>query len=308
MAKQSTLNASIKPLLHPKYWPSWAGLGGAVLLSHLPWSVQRSLGKSLGSLMYKVANRRRHIAEVNLDICYPNLSKAERDTLAHRHFQSMGQGFFETLCSWFRAPDAFAKHTEFHGNDLLEKLLSQNKGCIMIGGHFSSLDLCGTLLAGHIPVHPIYKLQSNPVINWAMEHKRSKVYEKTIERTNMREVIKSLKQNRIVWYAVDQDYGRRHSVFAPFFNRECATISHVGRIIKMTGAPVIAFDYARTKTGYALTLTEIKDFPVDDEVAAATLMNQLMERFIEPKKEQYFWTHRRFKTQQDPNTPSPYQR
>ncbi len=275
-------------------------------ISHLPWGCQRVIGKSFGSLMYKVAGRRRHIAQVNLEICYPSWTQDQRDTLVKQHFQSMGVGFFETLCSWFRSPKMFAKQTTFIDHGVVEKLLSQNKGCILIGGHFSSLDLCGTLLAGHIPVHPVYKLQSNPVINWAMEHKRNRVYEKTIERTNMREVIKSLKNNRIVWYAVDQDYGRRHSVFAPFFNRECATIAHVGRIIKMTGAPVMAFNYARTEMGYSLTLEEVKNFPADDEVAAATLMNQLMEGFIASKKEQYFWTHRRFKTQQDPNAPSPY--
>ena len=66
-----------------------------------------------------------------------------------------------------------------------------------------------------IDVHPIYKLQTNPVMNWVMERQRQAIFSKTIERTNMREVLKSLKQNKAVWYAVDQDYGRRNSCLRP---------------------------------------------------------------------------------------------
>ena len=308
MAKKSTLDASIRPLLALRYWPSWLGLGVAAGISYLPLSSQHMLGKQLGTVMFHCAKRRRHIADTNLKICYPTLTEEERVDLTKRHFQSMGKGFFETFCSWFQPPEKFQSATTFEGQDVVDKLLSQKKGCILIGGHFSSIDLCGTLLAGHIPVHPIYKLQSNPVVNWVMEHKRKAVYEKTIERSNMREVLKSLKQNRIVWYAMDQDYGRSHSVFAPFFNRECATISAITRIAKLTGAPIMAFDYARVGKTFSLRLIEMKDFPLNDDIAAAKTMNGLIEQFIAPKKEQYFWTHRRFKTQKNENTPSPYDR
>lgn len=306
MAKTTSLEQSITPLLHPRHWLTWFGVFIAWSLSFLPLKPQRAAGKALGLLLHAIAKRRRHIADTNLQICYPNMNADERKALIKEHFKSMGQGVFETFSSWFQPPEKLVKLAEFDDQALVADLLSRGTGGILIGGHFSSLDLSGTMVSQHLPLHPMYKQQGNPVINWVMEHRRQAVYEKTIERSNVRDAIKSLKSNHFIWYAVDQDYGRRHSVFAPFFGRECATISHVGRLIKMTGAPVVAIDYARTETGFKLKLMEVKDFPADDDVAGATVMNRLMEEFIEPKKAQYFWTHRRFKTPPIEGDKGPY--
>lgn len=307
MARRKTsLNESIRPLLHPRYWATWCGVGIAWTLSYLPLKVQRFAGKALGLVFHSFAKRRRHIADVNLQICYPDMNLEERKTLIKEHFKSMGQGIFETFSSWFQPPEKLVKLASFNDQALVKDLLDRGTGGILIGGHFSSLDLSGTIISQHLPLHPMYKLQSNPIINWVMEHRRQAVYEKTIEKSNIRDAIKSLKSNHFIWYAVDQDYGRQHSVFAPFFGRDCATISHVGRLIKLTKAPVVAIDYARTENGYELSLIEVKDFPANNDEAGAAVMNKLMEEFIAPKKEQYFWTHRRFKTPPVEGDSSPY--
>jgi KDO2-lipid IV(A) lauroyltransferase len=41
-------------------------------------------------------------------------------------------------------------------------------------------------------------------------------------------------------------------------------------------------------------------------VTNATIINKLMEDAISTKKEQYLWSHRRFKTQPVKGDPSPY--
>ena len=306
MAKQSTLNKSIKHFIGPKHWLSWFGMGIAYTLSFLPWSLQQGLGKNLGRALYAIAKRRRHICDVNLKICYPEMTSTERKNLTKAHFESMGKGTIETFSSWFQSQKKFQARVTFEGQEVIDKVLAKGRGCILISGHFSSLDICGGQMPRFIDVHPIYKLQRNPVMNWVMERQRQAIFSKTIERTNMREVLKSLKQNKAVWYAVDQDYGRKNSVFAPFYGRQCATIAHIGRIANMTNAPVVLYDYGRTKTGYHLSLKEVENYPSQDDVENATKINELMEVVIAPKKEQYFWTHRRFKTPMIPGTPSPY--
>ncbi|MBJ7538874.1 lysophospholipid acyltransferase family protein [Marinomonas transparens] len=306
MAKKSTLDTSITQFLGPKHWFSWCAMGIAYLLSFLPWSLQQGLGKHIGRLLHSIAKRRRHICDVNLKICYPDMSDKERQALTKAHFESMGKGTLETFASWFQEQKKFQSRTTFEGQEVIDKVLAEGRGCILISGHFSSLDICGGQMARFLDVHPIYKLQTNPVMNWVMERQRQAIFSKTIERTNMREVLKSLKQNKAVWYAVDQDYGRKNSVFAPFYGRQCATIAHIGRIAKMTNAPVVLYDYGRTDNGYHLSLTEVENYPSQDDVDNATRINELMEAVIEPKKAQYFWSHRRFKTQPIEGAPSPY--
>ncbi|GAB3482180.1 lysophospholipid acyltransferase family protein [Marinomonas epiphytica] len=306
MAKSSTLDKSIRHFLAPKHWPSWLFMGIAYLLSFLPWQALQGLGKWLGRILYLLAPRRRRICDTNFKICYPQMTALERQQLTKEHFESMGKGVLEMFSSWFRDSERFAKRISNEGQDVIDDVLSRGRGCILISGHFSSLDICGSQVPRFVDVQPIYKLQRNPVMNWVMERSRKKLFSKTIERSNMREVLKSLKKNKAVWYAVDQDYGRQDSVFAPFYGRQCATIAHIGRIAKMTNAPVVLYDYSRTKAGYHLAFSEVKDFPTGDDVENATIMNKLMENVIEPKKEQYFWTHRRFKTQPVEGDPSPY--
>ncbi|MBR7889041.1 lipid A biosynthesis acyltransferase [Marinomonas sp. A79] len=290
----------------PKHWVSWFAMSIAYLLSFLPWSAQQGIGKYLGRFLHLLAKRRRHICDVNLQICYPTMTSKERQVLTKSHFESMGIGTIETFSSWFQPQSRFQSRITFEGQDVVDKVLAEGRGCILISGHFSPLDICGSQMPRFMDVHPIYKLQTNPVMNWVMERQRKAIFSKTIERTNMREVLKSLKQNKAVWYAVDQDYGRKNSVFAPFYGRQAATIAHIGRIAKMTNAPVVLYDYGRTKTGYYLKLTEVENYPSSDDVENATRINELMQSVIETKKEQYFWSHRRFKTQEIAGSPSPY--
>ncbi|GAA0828807.1 MULTISPECIES: lysophospholipid acyltransferase family protein [Marinomonas] len=306
MAKKSTTELTFKQLLAPKYWLTWLAMSITYLVSFLPWRAKQTLGKYLGLLLHKTAARRRHICDVNLQICYPDMTPEERKALTRQHFISAGKGFLETFDAWYQPASKLMPRVDFDSQAVVDKALEAGKGCILISGHFAPLDLCGTLIASHLDLHPIYKRQNNPVFNWVMEHQRKKVYSKTIERSDMREVLKSLKLNKPVWYAVDQDYGRKHSVFAPFFGRECATISHIGRIAKMTKAPVLMLDYGRTENGYTYRFTEVENYPTEDDVTNATIINKLMEDAISTKKEQYLWSHRRFKTQPVKGDPSPY--
>ncbi len=308
MAKKSTLDKSFTSFIGPKYWLSWAGMGIAYLLSFLPWPVLQAFGGFVGRILYLLAPRRRYICDVNFQICFPEMSAAERKQLTKEHFDSMGKGLLETFASWFQNKEKFASRITFEGEDVIERVIEKGRGCVLISGHFSSLDICGSQVPRILDVHPIYKLQRNPVMNWVMERQRKALFSKTIERRNMREVLKSLKKNKAVWYAVDQDYGRKDSVFAPFYGRECATIAHIGRIAKMTNAPVVLYDYGRTKNGYKLIFTEVENYPTEDDIVNATRINELMEQAIEPKKAQYFWAHRRFKTQPIAGDPSPYKK
>lgn len=305
MAK-TTLDKSIIHFMGPKHWPTWFGMGAVFLISFLPWPIQKLLGTTLGRLIYRLSANRRRICNINLGLCFPEMSDEERKSLTKAHFKSMGIGIFEMFATWFQDRSKTASKVSFNNQDVIEKALAKGKGCIIIGAHFSSIDLCGTHMARYIDVHPIYKLQRNPVMNWIMERQRRNIFTKTIERSNVREVIKSLKNNKAVWYAVDQDYGRANSVFAPFYGIECATISHISRLAKSTKAAILLYDYGRTESGYFLSLQELDDYPTGDEVEDATKINKLIEAQIEPKKEQYFWSHRRFKTPVIPGAPTPY--
>lgn len=81
--------------LHPRYWLLWLGLALLWLLVQLPYRVLLALGRGLGVLMLYGAASRRHIVTRNIELCFPELSEAERKQLVSENFASMGIAFLK---------------------------------------------------------------------------------------------------------------------------------------------------------------------------------------------------------------------
>jgi KDO2-lipid IV(A) lauroyltransferase len=67
----------------------------------LPYGAQLALGRVLGRIAHKVAHKPRHVAEVNLALCFPEQSQGWRDDLVRRHFEALGMTLFEMATAWW---------------------------------------------------------------------------------------------------------------------------------------------------------------------------------------------------------------
>jgi len=59
--------------LHPRFWPTWLMFFLLWLVTRLPFSLQMHSGRLIGRIAYRTARRRRHIAEINIGLCFPRL-------------------------------------------------------------------------------------------------------------------------------------------------------------------------------------------------------------------------------------------
>ena len=102
--------ASMMALLHPRYWPTWIGLGVLRVFEPLPYPLLVWLGRRIGGLLAWLPLGFVRIARRNLELCLPQHSPAERQRILHEHFRSVGIGIFETALSWwsFGRPDTQA--------------------------------------------------------------------------------------------------------------------------------------------------------------------------------------------------------
>lgn len=211
-------------------------------------------------------------------------------------------GFIETGFSWFAKESRLKPLVELTGKEYLDAAKAKGNGVLLIGGHFTNLDLGGRLFALHYDFDVTYRPHSNPVLEYIIFTRRQKSFAHVIERQNMRQLLKSLKSGRIVWYAADQDYGRKHSVFAPFFGIPAASINATPRLVKANNSEVLFLSHIRKKdnSGYLLELSKpLENYPSGDDVADATQINHALENAIVKAPEQYMWVHRRFKTRPD---------
>lgn len=291
--------SSIGALLHPKYWPTWLAIGLLRVIGWLPFSWQLSIGARLGDFAYAFAKSRKHIAKTNIDLCFPALSDADRNQLLKSTFQNNGRGILETAFAWRGAIDALNDRFSFIGLEHLEIAAKEGNGVLLLGMHFSTLDLCGAALGRKVPFDVMYRRnKKNALLESVMRDGRTRNFPNAIERSDIRAVIKALKAGHIVWYGPDQDYGRKHSVFAPFFGIQAASITATARIANITKAPVVMFQHRRDENDhYIIELSKpLTNFPTGDDAEDATTINQLVETAVEKSPDQYWWVHRRFKT------------
>ncbi len=291
-----------KQFLAPKYWPTWAGLGLLYIICRLPFHWQIKLGNAVGDLMHLLFKSRRHITEVNIRLCFPEFSEPEQQQLVRDVFRNNAIGMFETSMSWWRSNRFLSMPVNLKGQQFLDDALSQNKGVILLGAHFSTLDMGGRLLARFYNVGAMYRKHNNPLMDFVIKQGREKHLNQTIERKNLRGVLKALRNNQVVWYAPDQDFGPKHSVYAPFFNVPAATITATSRLAKLNNSPILMFAHHRChdNSGYELELFPvIQNFPSGDDVQDAARINQELEKGILKDPSQYMWVHRRFKTHPD---------
>lgn len=291
--------AFTRALLHPRHWLTWSLIGVAVLLTRLPYKVQLSIGKAVGLLLHKVARSRRHIAEVNIRLCFPEKTASEQAQLVRRIFIDNGIGFMETMISWFRKPDYLLPITQFHGLEKLAAANAEGRGVMLLGAHYSMLDLAGTLLSNRIVLSVTYKPQGNPVMNFVMERGRARAYKNCFVSKDIRNVIRALKQGDTVWYAPDQDFGHRNSTFATFFGVPTATLTATSRIVKSGNAVVLPITYFRREdnSGYDISIHDALPIPGASDEADAQVANDFLEEQLRLHPSQYLWLHKRFKSQ-----------
>jgi len=297
--------------LHPRWWPTWLGIAAMWLMARLPLGCQWNIGKLVGELGYRLIPRRRHITDVNIRLCFPELSREAQQRLVRHAFHSNGIGIMEIGLAWFRDPKTYLPVTRVHGLEHIEAAQAKGNGVLLLGGHYSTLDLGGSLVTEFIEADVMQRDHNNPLMNAIMTRARERRYGVALDSKNLRGLLRQLRQNRIVWYATDQDYGRKGIVFAPFFGVPAGSITATSRIAERSGCAVVPFSHFRRKDkpGYDIYFhPPLADFPSGDDMADATLVNQSIEQEVRRHPDQYLWMHRRFKTRPNRNDPDFYRK
>lgn len=286
----------------PRYWPIWLVITLFHVVAKLPFAVQKRLAQTLSFLLRLFAGHRTHIVDTNLRLCFPewdeNTRKQKvREVLYHNAF-----GFLEAANAYHRDIESYRDKVDFIGLEHLQNAIAQGRGTLLLGAHYSQLDLGGALVSLVCDPYAIYRPDNNPLMDRYIIQGRNTFMKGVIKRTDMRGIARALKKNDVVWYPPDQDYGRQHAVYAPFFGVNAATITATSRLVKFNQSPVVMLSYRRDDTSGRYTVEFSpgpEGFPSGDDTMDATLINKALEECIRKAPTQYMWTHRRFKTQPD---------
>ena len=281
----------------PKYWLTWSGIGILRILELLPYAAQRVVGARIGMLIRHLPLAYIRIARRNIEICFPRLSPVEQSDLLRRHCESLGMGLCEIATTWWSCDERVRKLAQVDGIEHLVAALAKGRGAILVGGHFTTIEIATRILGTVVPLNVVYRPTKNALLARVMCKGFSR-HGHPIAHDDIRSMIRALRHNEAVWYAPDQSYRNKGAVMANFFATPAATSTATSRLARISGAAVLTYFPERLpgNAGYRVRIgPELQDYPSESAMQDVDRFNGLLQAQILKVPEQYLWMHRRFK-------------
>ena len=294
----SSVRKPLSSYWSPRYWPVWLGMGVLRVICLLPHRTALRIGRVLGRLAHAVGGSRRAVVRRNIELCFPDLSPAERDALANEHFKALGMTVIEMGLGRWATDRHLASITRLTGIEHVHEALGAGKGVILLSAHFTTLEIMRRVLALNMPpFDAVFPRNRREFMTELQRTGRERSAESTIEKRDIKQMIRSLRANRAVWYAPDQSYNRKGSEVIPFFGVPAMHTTATSTLARLGQAAVVPFFPRRRRDStYELTLYPAFDnFPSDDPAADTRRYVDLLEQHVRTCPEQYFWVHRKFK-------------
>ena len=282
----------------PWYWHVWLGLGCLRVVCMLPHRSSLAIGRLLGRLAHRVGAERRAIVRRNIELCFPEKTTAERDHLTREHFAALGMSVVEMGHGRWASDEQIAALCTIENLEYLTEPLKAGKGVILLSAHFTTIEISGRAVR-HAGAHfdAVYRRNRSPFVTEILRSGRERSADNTIEKRDIKQMVRRLRAGVAVWYAPDQSYKRKGAVVVPFFGVPTMHATATSTVARLGQAVVVPFFPRRTPEGrYILRfLPPLDNFPTDDPVADVQRYVALMEAHIRTCPEQYFWIHRKFK-------------
>lgn len=267
------------------------------VVSMLPYPVLRRLGLVGGTIAWWLAGDRRRVTLRNLELCFPQWSRAQREAVAREHFHYFVRSFLDRFILWYAPVARVRALCRLEGAEHY----TQHRGrpVILLAPHFVGCDAGGARMFFETPIVSMYARQKNRVFDAAMTRGRTRLpgASMVLRTEGLRAAVRALRAGTPFYFLPDMDLGARDALFVPFFGVPAATVTSVARLARLTGAVVVPCVTRMTDEGYVVRLHPAwESFPGDDLYAATRRMNEFIEQRVLEMPAQYLWSHRRFKT------------
>ncbi len=292
--------------LAPRFWPTWLAVGVNQLTVRLPFRAQLWLGRRFGDLGYRLVAKRRHIAERNVDVCFPERTAPERAAIVRRHFQSLGMEMMEMALAWKGDPAKLLARTEIIGLGHLREAHARGRGVLLLAGHFTTNEITPILLhlRCELPMQVVYRRnRKNLLAEHLMQRGRRRFADGLIDRDDTRGLVSALRGGAIIIFSPDQLVrASKRSLLVPFFAEPAVTHSGLVDIVRMTGAAVVPYLPMRLPGGgYRIRLLPaLENFPGTDRLADMTRVIRIIEDHVRTEPAQYLWIRPRFEKRPAP--------
>jgi KDO2-lipid IV(A) lauroyltransferase len=275
------------------------------ILGILPRRLSRAFAIALAQLIYWLHVRLRRVGMRNLELAFPEKTKAERARILRGEFTSLGRQLAE-VCQFPRyTRENIEQVVIYDGLENYERAFAQGKGVLFVTAHFGGWELSAFAhsLHGHW-LHVVMRPMDNPYLDRLIQSYRTMHGNKTVAKDDfVRGLLGAMKAGETVGILMDTNMTPPQGVFVDFFGIPACTASGLARIALRTDAAVVpGFTIWDNKLGKyrlrfdpALELIRTGDLEADI-VANTQRFTKVIEDYVRNYPEQWLWVHRRWKT------------
>ena len=272
------------------------------LLAKLSLPNNQRVGAFIGWLAIIFPNRNRHITQINIQRCFPELSKQQQHQLINKSLIETGKTTTEVASMWlWDKSKTLGSIQQVDGEELLSEAFKSKQGVILAFPHLGNWELLSLYCASRYPMTTLYQppklLQLDNMVRNGRERTGAKLV--PTDNAGVKALLSALKKGEMIGILPDQEPRFGNGEFAPFFNLPAYTGTLVSRMVNKTGAKVI-FAYAERMAkgrGYHLKFIDAPDAIYSDELSESIEgLNKGIENCVRQLPEQYQWSYYRFRT------------
>jgi len=279
---------------------------GISLLLHatarLPLPFLSAIGTAIGWLLWLLPNKLRHIAAVNLQLCFPQLSSSERHVLLRRSLCHNVCAMLELGPLWLWPGErVLALVRETRNETAWRDCLNSGQGAIVLTPHIGAWELAGLYVSSRYPLTALYRpSRLGSLIDNLIKPARERLGSQLVptDASGVKRLLQTVRNGAAAGILPDQDPGPDNGIFAPFFGQPANTMSLLSRLAIRCHAPVFIAYAERLPRGRGFRLhfealpDSIQQEPL---IRSVTTLNETLEHAIRQHPEQYLWTYKRFK-------------
>ena len=276
--------------------------------AYLPLPIIHVIGVCIGWGLLLFPNRSRQTSEINIALCWPELSTREQRTLLRKSLSETGKTIIETSALWLRSGEnalRLIKHVD--GDKLVEQAIAKGSGAILATPHLGAWEAAGLYGSAQFKITCLYRPLKMQGLENLVINARNRLGGNYVPTTTkgIRAIYKALDLGGVVAMLPDQEPQAGTGVFAPFFGVSAYSMVFLARLAARTDTPIIFAWCERLSwgRGYHLHFRAMpaREHP-DDIYTAVAAINQAVEDCVRECPEQYQWSYRRFKTRPDGET------
>ena len=237
------------------------------------------------------------VIDKNLKIFNPDLTSDQKAIIINDMWRNYGMTFIEYIHL-----DFYKKKLDFveiEGEEYLKNIIGSEKQVIFVSGHFSNFEIMSMEITKRkVKLATIYRPLNNYFLNPFMEYLRKKyVCSNQIKKglNGVRDAINFIKNGFSIALMIDQRVSEGEKI--NFFNKPALTTTLPAQLAIKYNLSIVPVFIERLKSNkFKITFhNEINSSLFKDTIDLSKKLNQILEKMITKKPNEWIWTHNRWK-------------